>query len=164
MQNSQENTRIGVPFSIKLHDSSLQLYWKRDSYTDVFLWVLRNFKKQLFTGTSTFYSLCNKSYLHRNTITEAADHSCSRVRLLRKMLQNPQENVCDGVLFFNKFACEIELFYNFTKRVLSQVFLSEFCKIFQTNFFQEHFGMTASALNIQAWWPGNVMKIYTLTF
>ena len=32
------------------------------------------------------------------------------------MLQNPQENVCDGVLFFNKSACEIELFYNFTKK------------------------------------------------
>ena len=46
----------------------------------------------------------------------------------------------------------VKLNYSTTllKKVLSEVFLSEFCKIFQTNFFQEHFGMTASALNIQA--------------
>ena len=30
-------------FSIKLNAWSLQLYWKRDSRTDVFLWILRNF-------------------------------------------------------------------------------------------------------------------------
>ena len=34
-QNSQENTFVGVSFSIKLQSSDLNLYWKRDS-TQVF--------------------------------------------------------------------------------------------------------------------------------
>ena len=46
--NSQENTCARVSFLIKLQ---LQLYWKRDSGTGVFLWILRNFKEHLLYRT-----------------------------------------------------------------------------------------------------------------
>ena len=38
-------------FLIKFNAWSLQLYWKRDSRTDVFLWILRNFLEHLFNRT-----------------------------------------------------------------------------------------------------------------
>ena len=40
-QNSQENVCVPASFLIKLLASGLQLYWKRDSGTDIFLWILR---------------------------------------------------------------------------------------------------------------------------
>ena len=43
LQNSQENSCVGVSLLIKLLDSDLQLYLKRDSEADAFLWILRNF-------------------------------------------------------------------------------------------------------------------------
>ena len=48
LQNSQENTCARVSFLIKLETSGLQLYWKRDSGTGIFLWILQNFWEQLF--------------------------------------------------------------------------------------------------------------------
>ena len=42
-QTSQENTCARVTFLIKLQALGLQLYEKRDSSTDVFLWILQNF-------------------------------------------------------------------------------------------------------------------------
>ena len=37
LKNSQESTCCGVSFSIKLQSSGLQIYWKKDSGTVVFL-------------------------------------------------------------------------------------------------------------------------------
>ena len=37
LQNSQENTCVGVSFLTKLQASALQLYYERDPGTDVFL-------------------------------------------------------------------------------------------------------------------------------
>ena len=51
-QNSQENTCVRFSFLIKLQALSLQLYWKRNSGTRVFLWILRNFWEHLFHRTS----------------------------------------------------------------------------------------------------------------
>ena len=42
-QNSQENTCARVSFLIKLQAWGLQLYYKGESGTSVFLWILRNF-------------------------------------------------------------------------------------------------------------------------
>ena len=42
-QNSQENTCARVSFLIKLQASGLQLYYKRDYVTGIFLWILRKF-------------------------------------------------------------------------------------------------------------------------
>ena len=39
-------------FLIKLQASALQLYYKRDSATGVFLWILCNFKEHLFYRTT----------------------------------------------------------------------------------------------------------------
>ena len=39
LQNSQESSSVGVSFLIKLHAWDLQLYWKRNSDTDVLLWI-----------------------------------------------------------------------------------------------------------------------------
>ena len=41
-QNSQENACARVSFLIKLLAWGLQLYYKRDSSTGVFLWILQN--------------------------------------------------------------------------------------------------------------------------
>ena len=50
LQNSQEGTCARVSFLIKLQVWGLQLYWKRDSGTGVFRWILQNFlKKPLLT-------------------------------------------------------------------------------------------------------------------
>ena len=44
LQNSQENTSVGLFFLIKLQVWSLQLYQKRDSDTGApTLWILQNF-------------------------------------------------------------------------------------------------------------------------
>ena len=43
LQNSQENTCARASLLIELQASGLQLYLKRDSGTDVFLWISRNF-------------------------------------------------------------------------------------------------------------------------
>ena len=51
-QNSQENTCVRASFLIKLQALGLQLYYKRDSDTGVFLWILRNFWEHLFYRTS----------------------------------------------------------------------------------------------------------------
>ena len=50
-QNSQQNTCTRVSFLIKLQGSGLQLYKKRDSCTDAFLWNLRNFQEHFFYRT-----------------------------------------------------------------------------------------------------------------
>ena len=50
-QNSQESTCFGVSFLIKIQAGGLQLYWKIDSNTGVFLWILRNFYEHLFYKT-----------------------------------------------------------------------------------------------------------------
>ena len=42
-QNSQENTSAAVSFLINLQALDLQLYWKRDTGTGVFQWILPNF-------------------------------------------------------------------------------------------------------------------------
>ena len=47
-QNSQENPCARVSFLIKLQASGLQLYYKRDSGTGIFTWLLWNFKEHLF--------------------------------------------------------------------------------------------------------------------
>ena len=51
-QNSQENTYARVSFLIKLQALGLQLYWKTDSGTGVFLWICEIFKKIFFHRTS----------------------------------------------------------------------------------------------------------------
>ena len=50
-QNSQENTYTRVCLLIKLQAWGLQLYWKRDSGTGVFLWILRNFYEHFLYRT-----------------------------------------------------------------------------------------------------------------
>ena len=48
-----------VSFSIKFQASGLQLYYKRDPDTGVFLWILRNFEEHLFlqnTSGGCFYN------------------------------------------------------------------------------------------------------------
>ena len=60
LQNSQENTCLRVSFLLKLKASGLKLYLKRDSGTDVFLWILRNFYKHPFlqnTSGSSFFTI-----------------------------------------------------------------------------------------------------------
>ena len=47
-QNSQEKIYAGVSFSINLQGSGLQLYWKRDSGTGVFLCTFWNILENLF--------------------------------------------------------------------------------------------------------------------
>ena len=42
-QNSQENVCVPVSFLKKFLASGLQLYWKRDSGTGIFMWILQNF-------------------------------------------------------------------------------------------------------------------------
>ena len=54
-QNSQENTCIRVSFLIKLLALGLPLYWKRDSGTGVFLWILWIFWEHLFFFLSFFF-------------------------------------------------------------------------------------------------------------
>ena len=46
-QNSHENTCARVSFLIKLQAWSLQLYFKKDSGTGVFLWVWQNFQERI---------------------------------------------------------------------------------------------------------------------
>ena len=50
-QNFLENTSARVSFIIKLLAWGLQLYYKRDSGTGAFLWILQNFKLYLFDRT-----------------------------------------------------------------------------------------------------------------
>ena len=47
-----------VSFLIKLQTRDLQLYYKRDSGTGVFLWVLQRFKEHLFSRTPPDDCLC----------------------------------------------------------------------------------------------------------
>ena len=56
--NSQKNTGARASFLIKLQASGLQLYWKRDSSTGVFLWILWNFYDQLFLQNSSGGCFC----------------------------------------------------------------------------------------------------------
>ena len=51
LQNSQENTCIGVSFLIKLQTWDFQLYWKRDSGTGIFQWILQSFWETFFYRT-----------------------------------------------------------------------------------------------------------------
>ena len=57
-QNSQKNTGARASFLIKLQASALQLYWKRDSSTGVFLWILWDFYDQLFLQNSSGGCFC----------------------------------------------------------------------------------------------------------
>ena len=50
-QNSQENTCARVSFLIKLQAWSLQLYLKKYSGANVFLWILRKFQEHIFYRT-----------------------------------------------------------------------------------------------------------------
>ena len=43
--------------------SSLQLYWKRESGTGVFLWILLNFEEHLFDGTPQDDCFCVQAYV-----------------------------------------------------------------------------------------------------
>ena len=47
-QNLQENTYARVSLFIKLQGLGLQLYWKRDPGTGVFLWICKIFQKTFF--------------------------------------------------------------------------------------------------------------------
>ena len=51
-QNSQENTCARASFLIKLKAWGLQLYYKRDPGTGVFLQILQNFTEYLFTKST----------------------------------------------------------------------------------------------------------------
>ena len=55
LQNSQENTCARASFLIKLQVWDLQLYWKRDSGTDVFLWILA--LRLLLKAIATLFSI-----------------------------------------------------------------------------------------------------------
>ena len=57
-QNSQGSTCVKVSFLIKLQASGLQLYWKRDFYKGIFLWILRNLQKHLFCRISPDDCFC----------------------------------------------------------------------------------------------------------
>ena len=61
--------------------------------------------------------------------------------MLLNILQNSQENT--SVFFFIKSQVSACKFIK--KETLIQVFFSEFCKSFKSNFFTEHLRMTASA-------------------
>ena len=41
LQNSQENTCVVVPFSLKLHAWGLHIYWKETPIQLLFLWILQ---------------------------------------------------------------------------------------------------------------------------
>ena len=58
LQNSQENTCVRVSFLIKLQASDLQLYWKRDSDTGGFLWILWNFYEHSFLQNTSGGCFC----------------------------------------------------------------------------------------------------------
>ena len=53
-QKSEENTCTKVPLLIKLQASALQFYFKRDSGTGVFLWILWNLWATA-SGKTLFY-------------------------------------------------------------------------------------------------------------
>ena len=62
-QNSLENTCAGVSFLIKLQVAGLQL---RDSYADVFLWILCNFQDIFLQNTSRplpFYTTIQQNFV-----------------------------------------------------------------------------------------------------
>ena len=65
-------------------------------------------------------------------------------KLLSKISQNSQENVCAGVSFFNKVAGSA---WNFIKKEApAQVFSFEFCEIFKSTFFHRRPPVTASGV------------------
>ena len=43
LYNSQENIRFELTYFVNLH-----LYWKKNSMTDIFLWIQRNFSEKFF--------------------------------------------------------------------------------------------------------------------
>ena len=55
-QNSQEKICARVSFLIKLQPWGPQLYWKRDSDTSAFLWILRDFYEHLTSPVAAFVS------------------------------------------------------------------------------------------------------------
>ena len=48
LQNSQENTCVRFSSLIKLQACGLQLYWKGDSDTGVFLWIFETYENTFF--------------------------------------------------------------------------------------------------------------------
>ena len=72
-QNSLENTSVRVSFLIRLQAWGLQLYWKRDSDTGVFLWICEISKKTFFTE----HSAARKSFL-----VEAVHHILKEVVIM----------------------------------------------------------------------------------
>ena len=69
LQNLRENTCARVSFLIRSHASDLQLYYKRDSDTDVFPWSLRNLQEHLFLKNNSGGYLCPCSCLMRKICT-----------------------------------------------------------------------------------------------
>ena len=52
LANFTERTLSWASFLIKFQPGSLQLYWNKDSSTNVSLWILQNFSENLLCGTS----------------------------------------------------------------------------------------------------------------
>ena len=51
LQNSQQNTRVGVSCLSKLQSWGRQLFWKRDSDTSAFPWILQKFLGTYFDNS-----------------------------------------------------------------------------------------------------------------
>ena len=72
MQYSQENTCVGVSFSIKLQTWRPATLLKRDSSTGVFLWIFRIFQEHLFWKISTSGYFCKITYFEEHLRTPAS--------------------------------------------------------------------------------------------
>ena len=59
-QNSQEYIFARISFLMKFQASGLNLYWKRDSNTGVFLWIWWNFLRNLSLTNTYGYCFCTK--------------------------------------------------------------------------------------------------------
>ena len=59
-QYSQKNTCVGVYFRWSCRPEGLHFYWRKDSNTGFFLWILRNYWEQFFYRTpSVHYTFQN---------------------------------------------------------------------------------------------------------
>ena len=72
---------------------------------------------------------------------DAVSQTCSLKKAFLEILQNLQENTCARVSFLIKLQAPPG---NLLKKILAQVFSSEFCKISNNTFFTEYLWVSAS--------------------
>ena len=100
----------------------LQLYLKRDSSTDFFLWILGSFEEHLFNRTHLYYCRSSRPKVF-----------CVK-GVLRNFTKFTGKHLCQS-LCFNKVAGLRPEACNFIKKeTLTQEFSYEFCKIPKNTF------------------------------